>query len=85
MKYKWLNQSNKTMLVLSPRLVLVTKDASGAETRKVIRTYGLYEDGKAQADAEAMSKVLPKGMSLEVEKFLDNSLYAAGWSRGFLY
>ena len=73
------------MLVLSPRLVLVTKDASGAETRKEIRTYGLYEDGKAQADAEAMSKVLPKGMSLEVEKFLDNSLYAAGWSRGFLY
>ena len=73
------------MLVLSPRLVLVTKDATGAETRNVIRTYGLYEDSKAQADAEAMSKVLPKGMTLEVEKFLDNSLYAAGWSRGLIF
>ena len=73
------------MLVLSPRLVVFTKNADGTETKQVIRTYDLYENAKAEADAQALSPSLRPNQRAEVEMFLDSSHYQAGWDKGLIF
>ncbi len=73
------------MLVQSPRLVVVTKNADGTESRQIIRTYDLFEDKKAEADAKALTPTLAENQTAIVEYFLDASQYRGGWEKGLIF
>ena len=73
------------MLVQSPMLVVITKNADGTESKKVIRKYDILEGEKAKADAKAIEPTLAPNQTVEVDYYLDSSKYQAGWDKGLIF
>ena len=73
------------MLVQSPMLVVITKNADGTESKQVVRKYDILEKKKAEADAMALQPKLAPNQTAVIEYFLDSSKYQAGWDKGLIF